>query len=112
MSRPKRISFLDSLCKNRRSSHRTIEDLNGVLKDLESKHRAEAARWKKKLETAMSEMERELAAERESKEAAEKATQDGEDQYNQLAAEFDELQHTMEETRSALQVRYSRIVLL
>ena len=56
------------------------------------------------------EMERELAAEREAKEAAEKAAQEGEDQYNQLAAEFDDLQHTMEETRSALQVRPSEII--
>lgn len=97
--------YVTYCAKNRRSSHRTIEDLNGVLKDLESKHRAEAARWKKKMETAMGDMEHELAAEREAKEAAEKAVQEAEDHYNQLATEFDDVHHTMEEMRSALQVR-------
>uniref|UniRef100_A0A5K3ER94 Tropomyosin n=1 Tax=Mesocestoides corti TaxID=53468 RepID=A0A5K3ER94_MESCO len=85
-----------------RSSHRTIEDLNGALKELESKHRAEAARWKKKLEVAISDLEKELVAEREAKEAALKAGQETEDNYNQLAAEFDDLSHELEETRSSL----------
>lgn len=91
---------------NRRSSHRTVEDLNGVLKDLESKHRAEAARWKKKLDTTLADLEHELANEREAKETAEKAAQEAEDHYNQLAMEFDELNNSMEEARSALQVSY------
>lgn len=90
--------------QNRRSSHRTIEDLNGVLKDLESKHRAEAARWKKKLDTTLADLEHELANEREAKETAEKAAQEAEDHYNQLAVEFDDLHNSMEEAKSALQV--------
>lgn len=97
------LKFFSFTIYNRRSSHRAIEDLNGVLKDLESKHRAEATRWKKKLETALSDLEHELAAEREAKETAEKAAQEAEDHYNQLAVEFDEISHSMEETRSALQ---------
>ncbi len=75
-----------------------------MLKELESKHRAEAARWKKKMDSTIAEMEKELLNERDEKEAAMKAGQEAEDSYNHLASEFDEVTHVLEETKSSLQV--------
>lgn len=75
-----------------------------MLRELESKHRAESARWKKKLEGTLTEMEKQLGDEREAKETALKAVLDAEDSYNQLVVEFEEVAHILEETKSSFQV--------
>ncbi|VDN16266.1 unnamed protein product [Dibothriocephalus latus] len=86
------------------NSQKTIENLNTAFDELEAKHRAEGARWKKKLESTMGEFEKEINGLKDERDDALKVAHDSEDQCVHLLNELDEINHSLQEANSALQV--------